>query len=491
MSENRVLIVDADAERVAELTAVLRFIDCRPESVADWRSLPAERRKPREWHAVIVGKLAEPEQLSALMAWLRTDPQFPPSLLLPENQARAWQLDGLDHDDCWSLDYPVRYAQLNDLLQRAALCRWQDSRPAGAAPSGPGGNTPPIQRVRKLIEQVGPHDTTVLILGESGTGKELAARAVHDRSPRRNRPFVAVNCGAIPSELLESELFGHEKGAFTGAITSRQGRFELADGGTLFLDEIGDMTLPMQVKILRVLQERCFERVGSSQTQRCDVRIIAATHRNLEEAIVKGSFREDLYYRLNVFPIEMPPLRDRIDDLPTLAADLVAQMEKNGRGTLKLSADALQALRNHPWPGNVRELANLLERLAVLHPGATVRAGDLPVRYRPQGTPDARPQQVVSPSEALCASLPAVVPSGEPYLAPEGIDLRDHIGRIESSLIRQALVASQGVVARAAKLLNMRRTTLVEKLRKYNLDRGSMAIVDGEEIEEMDDASVG
>ena len=198
--------------------------------------------------------------------------------------------------------------------------------------------------------------------------RDRGARDPRQRSPRRQRPFVAVNCGAIPAELLESELFGHEKGSFTGAITSRKGRFEIAEGGTLFLDEIGDMSLPMQVKLLRVLQERVYERVGSNASSECDVRIIAATHRNLEESIVRGSFRGDLFYRLNVFPIEMPTLAARIGDLPALIDDFIAQAAGRGRPRLRLLPETLEALANYPWPGNIRELSNLIERLAILCP---------------------------------------------------------------------------------------------------------------------------
>src|SRR4051794_14782455 len=242
------------------------------------------------------------------------------------------------------------------------------TRGAFLTPARQVGASPRMIALDRLIRQVAPHDTTVLLRGESGTGKEMAARTIHETSNRRNGPFVAINCGAIPSELLESELFGHEKGAFTGAIATRKGRFELAEGGTLFLDEIGDMSLPMQVKLLRVLQERTFERVGSNQSQRCDVRIIAATHRNLEQAIgAGGAFREDLYYRINVFPIELPPLRERIDDLPMLIFDLSARLARRGLHMPLLSEDALQALERNPWRGNVRELANLVELLAVLY----------------------------------------------------------------------------------------------------------------------------
>src|SRR3954464_12883772 len=247
----------------------------------------------------------------------------------------------------------------------------------------PTGASSAIAAVNRLIRQVAPYDSTVLILGESGTGKEIAARAIHAASPRRQRPFVAVNCGAIPSELLESELFGHEKGSFTGAVAARKGRFEIAEGGTLFLDEIGDMSLPMPGKLLRVLQERVFERVGNHTPIRCNVRIIAATHRNLEDSITRGAFREDLFYRLNVFPIEMPSLRSRIEDLPLLVKDFCVRNAAEGRGKIELSPRVLKVLSRYPWPGNVRELGNLIERLSILCPNRRVDIADLPVKYRP------------------------------------------------------------------------------------------------------------
>jgi transcriptional regulator with GAF, ATPase, and Fis domain len=247
----------------------------------------------------------------------------------------------------------------------------------------PTGTSKAIRDIIALIRQVADHDSTVLILGESGTGKEVAARAIHDLSPRRQRPFVAVNCGAIPAELLESELFGHEKGAFTGAVSSRKGRFEIAEGGTLFLDEIGDMSPTMQVKLLRVLQERVFERVGNHVPMRCNVRIIAATHRNLEESMARGTFREDLFHRLNVFPIEMPALRSRLEDLPLLVRDFAAHNVAEGRAEVQLSSPALSALALCPWPGNVRELANLIERLSIVTAGRVAEIGDLPAKYRP------------------------------------------------------------------------------------------------------------
>ena len=351
------------------------------------------------------------------------------------------------------------------------------------------GNSPAIREVNALLRQVAAHDSTVLILGESGTGKEVAARAIHDLSPRRNRPFVAVNCGAIPSELLESELFGHEKGSFTGALAARKGRFEIAEGGTLFLDEIGDMSPSMQVKLLRVLQERVFERVGNHVPIRCNVRIIAATHRNLEESIGRGMFREDLFHRLNVFPIDMPPLRKRAEDLPLLVRELVAQNVSDGRGKVQLAPRTLAALALHSWTGNVRELGNLIERLSIITAGRTVDVEDLPLKYRPpeswvwqepqpaaeEDTEALGEEETIALLETgLAAAQPgestADAPNSLTSLPEAGLDLRAHLLAIERALVQQALERANGTVAHAARLLNLRRTTLVEKLRKLGLE---------------------
>ncbi len=334
----------------------------------------------------------------------------------------------------------------------------------------PVGSSPGMREVHRLIDQVARHDTSVLILGESGTGKELVARNIHELSDRSDGPFVPVNCGAIPAELMESELFGHERGAFTGAITSRKGRFELADGGTLFLDEIGDMDLNMQVKLLRVLAERCFERVGSNVSQKCDVRIIAATHRNLEAAITTGTFREDLFYRLNVFPIDTPPLRERMQDLPDLTEALIARNEAAGASRIALAPRTLEVLAAYPWPGNIRELANLMERMAIVYPNSIIEPRHLPDRYlQSTGSP--------GPGELAVAAELKDEAGGEIRLPPGGIDLKHYLTSIELDLIRQALDESDGVVARAARLLKMRRTTLVEKMRKHSV-RPSDAVVD-------------
>lgn len=370
----------------------------------------------------------------------------------------------------WPTVYSVLIEELSNLIQPRNPVKKSQSH------KGLAGRSKVIQKTRELIDQVAKSDATVLILGESGTGKEVVAQALHRASLRKDKPFVPVNCGAIPGELLESELFGHEKGAFTGALTSRQGRFEMAEGGTLFLDEIGDMPMPMQVKLLRVLQERTFERVGSNKTIQCDVRIVAATHRKLEQEICEKRFREDLFYRLNVFPIEVPALRERAEDIPYLVGDLIARMQAANRGTVKLSRNAIAVLMQHHWPGNVRELSNLIERLAIIFPDRLVDAGDLPEKFQgyevpPEAKLDWQELETAAhetPFRPAVGDEPAMlpVPGATVHLPEEGIDLKEYLTDLENELIRQALEECNGVVAHAAKLLNMRRTTLVEKLRK-------------------------
>jgi len=359
------------------------------------------------------------------------------------------------------------------------------------------GDGPAMQNVKKLILQVAQTDASVLILGESGTGKEVVAQSLHNVSSRASKSFVPINCGAIPGELLESELFGHEKGAFTGAITARKGRFEMAEKGSIFLDEIGDMPLPMQVKLLRVLQERTYERVGGNKSFQCDVRVIAATHRNLEDNIADGTFREDLFYRLNVFPIEMPALRERREDIPSLFDFMFQNIQANGRQIPKLTERALIALQHYDWPGNVRELGNLAERLSILFPDLPVDYDDLPPRYqidlpeevnliqveaatseKPsqeslQASPKdievslvSEPESGVESSESASQSASGL--EGVPNL-DDGLDLKSYLVEMEVQLIQRALSQTEGNVSQAAKLLQTNRTTLVEKIRKYDL----------------------
>ena len=343
-----------------------------------------------------------------------------------------------------------------------------------------------IQDVRSLVTKVAPTEATVLLQGESGTGKEVIARLVHDCSERANGPFVPVNCGAIPGELLESELFGHEKGAFTGAVSARKGRFELAEGGTLFLDEIGDMPYEMQVKLLRVLQERTFERVGGGKAIKCNVRVIAATHQHLEQHVEDGKFRMDLYYRLNVFPLDVPPLRDRTADIAGLAQRFIDSFAEQGRGIIRLESDTMQHLRLYSWPGNVRELGNLIERLIILHTDQAVFASDLPAKYqstelviadRPDNVEplvDQLPEDEPEDLSALFAPAPtSPVAPPTPSHIDEPIDLKQHMADTERALIISALEQTGWVNAHAAKLLTVQRTTLVEKMRKYGISQES------------------
>jgi len=372
------------------------------------------------------------------------------------------------------LEWPLNYTKFVDSLYRAQIYvdQFRRSKERGQQRSlqlfrSLVGTSRKVQHVRQLMEQVADKDVSVLITGPSGTGKEVVARNLHYHSSRRDKPFVPVNCGAIPAELLESELFGHEKGAFTGAITARGGRFELAEGGTLFLDEIGDMPLSMQVKILRVLQERTFERVGSNRTVSANVRVIAATHKHLEDMIESGEFREDLYYRLNVFPIEVPSLRDRVEDIPLLINELISRMEKEKRGSLRMNSAAIMSLCRHDWPGNVRELANLVERLSIMHPYSVIGVQELPKKFRYVDDFDEnRPVE----DSGMPSGIPGLVGLDAPALLPvNGIDLKDYLSNLEKQLIQQALDEAGGVVARAAEKLRIRRTTLVEKVRKYGL----------------------
>jgi sigma-54 specific flagellar transcriptional regulator A len=474
--KGQVLLIDTDPGRRQYLEHILNFLDYQSVSIDNLNDFDrAFKRGPERLKVIFAAPGMSEDLRTGVVAQLaQARPRLPVFLV---DAPGGEDQDSLAEEfgSLGSISVPCQYDALVSLLHKAQVfaeaqsVSGQQRRPVELFRSL-SGNSRAIHRVNRMIQQVAPSEATVLILGESGTGKEVVARNLHYHSKRRGRPFVPVNCGAIPGDLLESELFGHEKGAFTGAISARQGRFEMAEGGTLFLDEIGDMSMPMQVKLLRVLQERTFERVGSNKTLHSDVRIVAATHRDLEQAIKSGRFREDLYYRLNVFPIEMPPLRERREDVPVLISDLITRMEKEKRGSVRLTPAAVTALVQYSWPGNVRELANLVERLAILFPYGVVDAPDLPEKFRPQAGAEPVPEAVsvaLEDTSARVFSLPQA-----PRLPQEGVDLKAHINSMEMTLIRQALDEADGVVAHAAKLLKMRRTTLVEKLRKYGLQRG-------------------
>lgn len=324
-----------------------------------------------------------------------------------------------------------------------------DSEPQGCAAIV--GKSDRMAKVFTLIKKVCDTDTTVLVRGESGTGKELIAQALHYEGTRRNGPFIAVNCGAIPGELLESELFGHEKGAFTHAIRTRMGRFELAHGGTVFLDEISEMSPMLQVKLLRVLQERKFERIGGTRTIQSDFRIVAATNRDLDQEVAEGRFREDLYYRLNVIPIEAPPLRERKGDIALLIDYFIEKFNRVRQKKISgVTPEAMRQLLHYPWPGNVRELENTVERMVILAAGRELAVEDLPDR--------------------VVGTLPAATAAQDVHEIPgEGFFLNEVVADFEKRLIVQALDQTSWVRNRAAKLLNVNRTTLIEKMKRFGL----------------------
>lgn len=325
------------------------------------------------------------------------------------------------------------------------------------------GRSESLQRVFSVLGKVSPTDSTVLVTGESGTGKELLVRALHRNSRRQGKPLIPVNCGAIPKDLIESELFGHEKGAFTHAIRSRAGRFEIADGGTIFLDEIGELDLTLQVKILRVLQEKEFERVGGSSTTRVDVRIVAATNRDLEEEVAQGRFREDLFYRLNVIPIHLPPLREREGDVLLLVQHFLKLFcEQKRRELLRLTRQAEELLQAYPWPGNVRELENFMERVSILCENSEVRPDDLPEKIlRIVGV---QPLEKPAPARMSGFAWPRLED-----LRSRDQGLKEFMDEIEERLLHEALENSGGVKNQAAELLGIKRTTLIEKLKKRNI----------------------
>ena len=476
---SKILIISELSARKQNLQTVLNFLGAHSVACSFAQAVKT-LQDSHLFNAVLID--GESSQLVADLA--EKAPMLPFVAIAPgQGESLAANLVGY-------LDEPITYPVLTQLLHRCQEYLRRHPRRNNKVSSQTKlfrslvGKSEHIQGVRHLIEQVAPTDANVLVLGESGTGKEVIARNVHFLSKRNDGPFIPVNCGAIPGELLESELFGHEKGAFTGAVGTRKGRFELAEGGTLFLDEIGDMPLQMQVKLLRVLQERTYERVGGNKPISCNVRIVAATHRQLEKMIADGKFREDLYYRLNVFPIESPALRERKEDIPLLLQELVSRMEGETSVSLKFTDNAMASLMEHPWAGNVRELSNLVERLGILFPGEIVDLSDLPGKYQHL---DVEPYQPDYPEEVLEREAlnelfsgysepdeeetPAVPLSTDSMLPADGVNLKEYLSELEISLISQALEQTDWVVARAAEMLGMRRTTLVEKMRKYSIAR--------------------
>jgi len=458
MKSPRILLVDDDADIRETMVTLLTMNDYSVTSVADGQSAIEEVKK--EKFNIVITDLMMPKMTGIDV--IKNLKAIDPDLQCIVITGYATVSTAVDAMKAGAYDYLMkpfngtevlmllkRVMELQDLqAENSQLKRTLNQRYGYENLIG---NSEGIQMVCSLIEKVAETDSTILILGESGTGKELVARTIHYNSPRKNKPLIPINCGAIPETLLESELFGHEKGAFTGASTTRIGRFELADGGTIFLDEIGDMSPTLQVKLLRVLQQREFERVGGVRTIKVDVRIIAATNIDLEHAVHEGKFREDLYYRLNVIPVVIPPLRERADDIPLLMDHFLSHFNKSKKRDIKgFSPAAMDILISYPWPGNIRELENLVERLIILKGNGTICPDDLPDKFI---------SHTLNNEGALHITLPET-----------GVNLKDVVEEFENNLILQAMQKAQGVKNKAAQLLSLNRTTLVEKLKKKKLD---------------------
>ena len=448
---DEVLVVDSNYTRGRAFLAVLSFVKVGARLVEPERLMSIPRRELFGYLAIFSLGGDEIErhfrernregncQYPLVMLTDRADPDRCDVVIRPPFIAGLWL-----QADYYSLMRVLDRARLHNKRERRTQAR-------GCPPLI--GRSNVIERINLMIDQVADTNASVLIQGEPGTGKEVIARNIHARSARSDRPFVPINCSTCPAELLETELFGY---AQENPAIRRQGRFELAEGGVLFVDGIGDMPKAVQLKLLRVLQERRYQRVGSREAISTDLRVIAASHQPLEELIVAGRFREDLYYRLNVFPVDVPPLRDRREDIPLLIDELNGRIERANRGSVRLSQGALDALQLCAWPGNVRELANLVERLAIQFPHGVVGAKDLPGRYR-----------AINPGDGPGAPIAVALER----LPSDGIDIKQYLTSIEKSLIRQALVETKNGVAHAASKLHLRRTTLVEKMRKYRIDR--------------------
>jgi len=488
--QKHIIVIDNDAQRRQQIEIVLAFVGehftvCNENEVAE-----NFKENSNILTVILCGQLSE-----HILEFVKKNPSCPFILHdVMDQQAISGFANVVGQ-----LSVPLNYAQLTELIHHSHQYHNNLPRKRNHLSSNPlfrslVGVSEKMNEVRFLIEQVATTQASVLVLGESGTGKEVVARNIHDLSDRAKGPFVPLNCGAIPAELLESELFGHEKGAFTGAISVRKGRFELAEGGTLFLDEIGDMPQPMQVKLLRVLQERTFERIGGAKSIKANVRIIAATHQNLEEMITTNEFREDLYYRLNVFPIETPSLRERKEDIPLLLKELTSRFESEQGQSVRFTDNAITSLKEHSWSGNVRELSNLIERMIIMFADQVVDVSELPLKYRHIDVEEYQPEypEEIQEREAINELFGGFdyddeeteqdsssfdddfSPTENVSLLPEeGLNLKEFLADLEVSMIEQALSKNNWVVARSAELLGMRRTTLVEKMRKYDLQKSS------------------
>jgi len=481
--QHRILLVDDEPNLRKVHSALLRQQGYEVHTEVDGAAALARVRAspPRTFDAVITDlRMPALDGMGLLKALQIHEPGLPVIILTAygsiDSAVEAVKLGAFDY-----LEKPWDKDQIDQILQRAIATRdrsgptVQPSPPLGeiadpCAAAGMVGRSAQMEKIREIVGTVAASPSTVLITGESGTGKELVARALHLGSPRRASPFIKVNCAAIPAGLVESELFGHERGAFTGAVSSRAGRFELADGGTLFLDEVSEIPKEIQVKLLRAIQESEFERVGGVKTLRVNVRLIAATNRNLEDMIAAGLFREDLYYRLNVVPIHLPALRERIEDLPFLVAHFVQRCnERLGKSVQGLTPAALAALERCPWPGNIRELDNLIERMVLFASGPTIDEGDLPDAYSGEGGS----APLASESSTRLLPDPASERQIRLPLSSLGHDLKEAVKHgsrlVEEALIREALTKTDGNVTRSARALGISRRSLQSKMKELGL----------------------
>ena len=454
----RILIVDDEPSIRRVLAAHLKRAGYEVDTAADGEKA-THLLEEESFHLVVTDLKMPGMGGMELLAWVRRNHPGLPVIVITAHGTVDTAVESLKlgaHDyvtkpfDRDELQLVISKALRSEEASRRTLHPDQDGRFAII------GRTRTMRDLYALIDKVADSPTTVLITGESGTGKELVARALHDQSGRKDQPFITVNCGAIPEALFESELFGHEKGAFTGAVSARPGRFELAHGGTLFLDEVGELPRDMQVKLLRALQDRSFERVGGIRTQFVDVRLVAATNRDLKREVEQGRFREDLFYRLNVVPITLPSLRERTDDIPLLVEHFLSRFNARlGRNIREVGAEALTALAGHGWPGNVRELENLLERAVLLCEGEVIGPGDL------LGLPSLDPQDEADEEEE------------EDGAELDGLGLKEvvrvYTARLERTRILRALSKEGGNVTRASKTLGISRKSLQIKMRDYGL----------------------
>ncbi|MBI5747397.1 MAG: sigma-54-dependent Fis family transcriptional regulator [Nitrospirae bacterium] len=456
-AKDKILVVDDEQDTRDLLTEILKNGGYAVSAMSDGPSAIEEARKNPFNLAFVDLKMPGMDGIEVIKQMHKIDPDLMIILLTGygtiDSAVRAMKAGAYDYitkpfqvdEILMTAGRALEHQRLqteNTILKKTLANRYKFENIIGASKS--------MDKMYEIIERVADSDSTVLIQGESGTGKELVARTIHFNSPRKDGPFIPINCGAIPEGLLESELFGHEKGAFTGAVATRLGRFELANSGTIFLDEVGEMPPALQVKLLRVLQSREFERVGGTKTIKVDIRILAATNQDLEEALKSGKFREDLYYRLNVVQIHIPPLRERKDDVPLLLDHFVAFFNERKKKNIQgFSSDAMKLLMDYRWPGNVREIENLIERLAILKGSGIIEIQDLP--------------------EKISTVCPITASGPISRFPDEGVDLTMEINEFENRLILSAMEKANGVKSRAAHLLRLNRTTLVEKMKKKGL----------------------